>query len=223
MEHEYIIIMRKKYKRVFEADQEKKIRRESSFFWEERNAWFSDIWDFKGVPQTLKRSDARDRSAAYPFDLAYRLINMYSLYQDTVLDPFLGTGTTALASLACGRNSIGVEIEDSFSKSFVEQATTFQAIGNRLTFQRIARHNQFVKQRRAQNGPLKYTNTPHGFPVMTRQEIDLELHRVSKIHVDAASTIRASYELMPAIESPPSHHHPKPALPPPKGIPLKPL
>ena len=94
----------------------------SAFFWEERNRWFSDVWDFKGTVQGLDHGDLRSRSGAYPLELAFRLINMYSLYEDTVLDPFLGTGTTTLASIACGRNSIGIEIDRAFSSFIFEQA-----------------------------------------------------------------------------------------------------
>ena len=64
-------------------------------FGEERNIWYSDIWtDIKGTEQKLANTTSRLRSAAFPFDLAYRLINMYSVKGDVILDPFLGTGTT---------------------------------------------------------------------------------------------------------------------------------
>ena len=51
------------------------------------------------------------RSGAFPFELAYRLINMFSAKGDVVLDPFLGTGTTTLAAMATCRSSIGYEID----------------------------------------------------------------------------------------------------------------
>ena len=112
LEHEYILILRKGPKREFRKEKNKKRRRESAIFWEERNIWFSDVWfDVKGTPQALNDKDARKRSAAYPFELAYRLINMYSVKGDLILDPFLGIGTTVAAAMASGRNSIGYEIE----------------------------------------------------------------------------------------------------------------
>src|SRR5690606_1592163 len=103
LEHEWILVFRKAGKRTFRSEAEKKLRRESAFFWEERNTWFSDLWDLKGVKQKITNSGSRDRSAAYPFELPYRLINMYSVKGDIVLDPFLGTGTTALAAMATER------------------------------------------------------------------------------------------------------------------------
>ena len=83
------------------AHEEQQRRRESAIFWEERNLFFSDVWtDIRGTVQTLKRSGTRDRSGAFPFELALRLILMYAIKGDTVLDPFWGTGTTALAAEA---------------------------------------------------------------------------------------------------------------------------
>src|SRR5690554_4953442 len=93
LEHEWILIFRKGDKRVFKSELEKLERRKSAYFWEERNVWFSDIWDFKGVKQRLENTNGRERSAAFPIELPYRLINMFSLRNDTILDPFVGTGT----------------------------------------------------------------------------------------------------------------------------------
>lgn len=88
----------------------------SSFFWEERNVWFSDVWDIKGTKQNLQKSKTRERSAAFPFEIPYRLINMFSQKGDMILDPFLGTGTTIQAAIVCGRNSCGYEIDANFEQ-----------------------------------------------------------------------------------------------------------
>ena len=120
LEHEHILIFRKGNKMSF-PNEKRQLRRESSYFWEERNIWFSDIWDdVMGSKQVLKSKDVRSRSAAYPFELAYRLINMYSCKGDTILDPFWGTGTTSLAALASERNSIGIELEPFFISAFLQ-------------------------------------------------------------------------------------------------------
>ncbi|MBW1821507.1 MAG: site-specific DNA-methyltransferase, partial [Deltaproteobacteria bacterium] len=112
LEHEFILIARKGSKRDFNKEQEKRNRHESAIFWEERNAWFSDIWfDIKGASQVLGTRESRLKSGAFPFEIAYRLINMYSVKDDVVLDPFLGTGTTMAAAMASGRNSVGFEID----------------------------------------------------------------------------------------------------------------
>ncbi len=69
--------------------------------------WFQQIWKITG------ESTAR-HPAPFPFELALRLVRMFSFYGDTVLDPFAGTGTTLVASLEAGRNSVGVEIDPEY-------------------------------------------------------------------------------------------------------------
>ncbi|MFB6144335.1 MAG: site-specific DNA-methyltransferase, partial [Candidatus Nanohaloarchaea archaeon] len=114
--HEHILVFRKGGNRSFDSKEK---RYSSAYFWEERNTWFSDLWeDVNGTLQQLESSELRDRSAAYPLEIPYRLINMYSLQGDTVLDPFWGTGTTTLAAIASARNSIGIEVEEEFSQVF---------------------------------------------------------------------------------------------------------
>ncbi|REJ69255.1 MAG: site-specific DNA-methyltransferase [Planctomycetota bacterium] len=71
-------------------------------------AWFQQIWT------GLTGASTRDHPAPYPVELAERLIRMFSFVGDTVLDPFLGTGTTTVAASASGRNSIGFEIDDAY-------------------------------------------------------------------------------------------------------------
>ncbi|MFC6987708.1 DNA-methyltransferase [Haloplanus sp. GCM10025708] len=69
---------------------------------------FRQLWDdIKGERQT-------DHPAPYPAELAERLIRMFSFVGDTVLDPFAGTGSTAVAASRCGRNSINVELESEY-------------------------------------------------------------------------------------------------------------
>jgi DNA modification methylase len=70
--------------------------------------WFQQIWS--GVTG----ASTRDHPAPYPVELAERLIRMFSFVGDTVLDPFMGTGTTALAASKWGRNSINFEIDATY-------------------------------------------------------------------------------------------------------------
>ncbi len=72
---------------------------------ENHKQWFQSIWS--GVTG----ASTRDHPAPYPETLAERLVRMFSFVGDTVLDPFMGTGTTAVAAAKWGRNSIGVEID----------------------------------------------------------------------------------------------------------------
>ena len=76
--------------------------------------WFRQIWS------NLPGASTKNHPAPYPLELAERLIRMYSFVGDTVLDPFMGTGTTTLAALNWGRNSISLEINE----NYVEQTST---------------------------------------------------------------------------------------------------
>lgn len=105
-----ILVFRKGGNRKF-TNAEKSIRHNSAYFWEERNIWFSDLWEIKGTTQKLKKGTSRARSAAFPFELAYRLVNMYSMKYDLVYDPFSGTGTVTKAAIASERNSISIDID----------------------------------------------------------------------------------------------------------------
>jgi DNA modification methylase len=75
---------------------------------ENHKTWFIQIWT--GVTG----ASTRQHPAPYPESLAERLIRMFSFVGDTVLDPFSGTGTTSIAAMSCGRNSIGYEIDEAY-------------------------------------------------------------------------------------------------------------
>jgi DNA modification methylase len=173
LEHEWILIFRKDGPRGFEGKM-KWVRRRSAFFWEERNAWFSDVWeDVKGAAQGLKRSQIRRRSAAFPFEVAYRLINMYSIIGDTVLDPFLGTGTTTLAALTCARNSVGYEIDRRFKPVIMRRVADAISNANKGVAERLRAHQAFVERRISQGKKLIHRSKMYGFPVVSRQEVDI--------------------------------------------------
>ncbi len=72
---------------------------------DQHKEWFQQIWT--GVTG----ASTREHPAPYPLQLAERLIRMFSFVGDTVLDPFMGTGTTSVAAAKWGRNSVGVEID----------------------------------------------------------------------------------------------------------------
>ena len=183
LEHEYILVFRKGRKREFKKEEQKVERRRSSYFWEERNNWFSDVWDIKGTKQKMIDKAARERSAAYPFDIPYRLINMFSVQGDTVLDPFLGTGTTTLAAMASMRHSIGIEIDSQLSESITTSILDKEEVLNQVIAARLDAHRRFVEERLKLKGPdaFKHKSSHYGFPVITKQEALLQLPLVDKI------------------------------------------
>jgi len=73
------------------------------------DAWFQQIWNITGA-------STRNHPAPFPLELASRLVRMFSFHGDTVLDPFCGTGTTMIASLRYGRNSIGIDIDPEYCR-----------------------------------------------------------------------------------------------------------
>jgi len=185
LEHEYILILRKGSKREFSDAAQKKLRRESAIFWEERNAWYSDVWlDLKGATQKLETPKSRLRSAAFPFEIPYRLISMFSVKGDTVLDPFLGTGTTMWAAMATGRNSTGYEMDVGLRKSILSMGDDLVKLSNDIIIDRINRHLEFVQKRYETKGGFKYVNNHYNFPVVTRQEKELMLNCVLNIAKD---------------------------------------
>lgn len=194
LEHEYILIFRKGTKREFKLPEEKLARMRSALFWEERNVWFSDLWDFKGTRQGIENSESRERSAAYPLELAYRLINMYSLYGDTVLDPFMGTGTTALAAISLGRNSIGIEVDPVFREHIEHRIQSFTPYATELTMRRISSHLQFTSEYSKNKSTPKYMNTIHEFPVITRQEKEMQLYSIEGMSQDGSGATIIDYE-----------------------------
>lgn len=103
---EYILIFRKDGLRKFEPKHE--ARYNSAFTKEERDTWFSQLWHINGERQYEEGYD--ERTAAFPREIPKRLIRMFSVEGDTVLDPFLGTGTTALVANELNRNCVGYEV-----------------------------------------------------------------------------------------------------------------
>jgi modification methylase len=72
--------------------------------------WFRQIW-------TIPGASTKNHPAPFPLELATRLVKMFSFVDDTVLDPFSGTGTTLVAALKTGRNSIGIELDKEYCRS----------------------------------------------------------------------------------------------------------
>ncbi len=104
---EFILIFRKGKLRQFPPKDQ--TRYESAFTKKQRDEWFTQIWDITGTRQTISQHERR--TAAYPDEIANRLIRMFSVKGDTVLDPFLGSGTTIKLAMQNNRNSVGYETD----------------------------------------------------------------------------------------------------------------
>ena len=100
IDYEFILLFKKGGKPI-PIDKERK--EESKLTKEEWNTYFTGHWNFAGEKQNK-------HLAMFPPELPKRLIKMFTFVGDTVLDPFLGSGTTSLVASQLGRNSIGYEI-----------------------------------------------------------------------------------------------------------------
>ena len=103
---EFILMQRKPggYRKPTDAQ-----RQASKLSKEDFDRWFQQIWNITGA-------STKHHPAPFPLELATRLVRMFSFTGDTVLDPFCGSGTTMVAALRWGRNSIGVDIDPDYCR-----------------------------------------------------------------------------------------------------------
>lgn len=104
-EHEFILLLKKPGKVIRPS---KEILEKSKLSKEERLTWFRGMWS------DVRPSKKVDHPAAFPVEIPLRLIKMYSFWGETILDPFMGSGTTAVASRMTGRDCVGFEINPDF-------------------------------------------------------------------------------------------------------------
>jgi site-specific DNA-methyltransferase (adenine-specific) len=121
IDYEFILIFKKYGKAPWVS---KEIKEQSKLTQEEWNQYFTGHWNFPGEKQDK-------HLAMFPEELPRRLIKMFSFVGDTILDPFLGSGTTSLAAKNLNRNSVGYEINDDFlpvikEKLGLKQKTIFE-------------------------------------------------------------------------------------------------
>jgi len=117
LDYEFILIFKKQGKPPQPQIEQKKLSQMSKEDW---NTYFSGHWNFSGVKQD-------GHLAMFPEELPARLIKMFAFVGDTVLDPFLGSGTTSLAARNLGRNSAGYEINFAFIPVIKEKLNVSQA------------------------------------------------------------------------------------------------
>jgi site-specific DNA-methyltransferase (adenine-specific) len=110
---------------------------------EEFDRWFQQIWNITGA-------STKHHPAPFPLELATRLVRMFSFTGDTVLDPFCGSGTTMVAALRTGRNSIGVEIDPEYCRMaarYLKVENTDLFANTELKFERAStEHACLVKE-----------------------------------------------------------------------------
>jgi site-specific DNA-methyltransferase (adenine-specific) len=170
LEHEYVLLFRDGGPRSFPPGDRR--RYESAFFWEERNEWFSDLWEFPGAEQTV----GDERVAAFPLELPLRLIRMYSVYGETVLDPFAGTGTTTLAAMFAGRSSVGYDLSADRLAVLDGRLDGLETRSRRRARNRLADHREFVADR-----DTGYDAAHYDVGVTTKRERRIRLYGVESV------------------------------------------
>lgn len=116
---EYILIFKKGGK---DPKVSKKIKEKSRISLKDWTTYFNGIWKIQG---TLNN----EHIATFPLEIPYRLIRMYSFVGDTILDPFLGSGTTIKASKILKRNSIGIELNKQDYWPIIQKKISFNNFG----------------------------------------------------------------------------------------------
>ena len=114
IDYEFILIFKKQGKAPIPTSDQKQL---SEMTKEEWNTYFASHWNFGGAKQD-------GHIAVFPEELPHRLIKMFSFVGETVFDPFMGSGTTALAARNLHRNSIGYEINSDYKKYYEEKVSS---------------------------------------------------------------------------------------------------
>ncbi len=120
IDYEFILIFKKPGKAPVPTAEQKQ---HSEMTKEEWNTFFASHWNFQGAKQD-------GHIAVFPEELPHRLIKMFSFVGETVFDPFMGSGTTALAARNLQRNSIGYEINPDYKKYYEEKVVSSSLFGN---------------------------------------------------------------------------------------------
>ncbi len=188
LDYEFILIF-KKYGKSPRVSKE--VKEQSRLSQEEWNRYFTGHWNFSGEKQDK-------HLAMFPEELPRRLIKMFSFVGDTVLDPFLGSGTTSLAAKNLKRNSVGYEINQDFvpiikEKLELRQPTFFQDV----TF-------ELIKQQKLKVGfREEIEKLPYVFkdPVRFNKKIDPKKLRFGS-KIDSSHYERERYYRVREIISP---------------------
>ncbi len=152
LDGEFILI----FKKLGESPKPTKEQKELSMMTaDEWNTFFAGHWNFTGARQS-------GHIAMFPEELPRRLIKMFSFIGETVLDPFLGSGTTSLAAKSLERNSVGYEINPDFIPIIKKKLAIHQKDLNGTTYEVIQQKPEAIDfETEIQKLPYIFKD-PHG-------------------------------------------------------------
>jgi modification methylase len=167
----------------------KEIKEQSKLSTEEWKEYFSGHWNFGGAKQD-------GHIAMFPEELPKRLIKMFAFKGETVLDPFLGSGTTSLAARNLDRNSIGYEINPEFIEIAKQKLNTRQADISGTTYEFLADKTDLDIEKEFESLPYRFVD----FQNLDKKIDPKKLQFGSKI--DKNSSQREEYYSVKEIISP---------------------
>lgn len=185
IDYEFILIFKKQGKAPAPSLEQKKL---SEMTKEEWNTYFASHWTFGGAKQD-------GHIAVFPEELPHRLIKMFSFAGETVFDPFMGSGTTALAARNLQRNSIGYEINPDFVDYYKQKVDNVRLFNNSTCLYKVD-SSIIIKDEKLNKLPYVF-NDPHKM----ENKIDVKkLQFGSKI--DKNSKEREEYFTVKSVISP---------------------
>ena len=183
LDYEFILI----FKKLGDAPKPSLVQKEiSKMTSQEWNTFFAGHWNFAGARQGK-------HMAMFPEELPKRLIKMFAFVGDTVLDPFLGSGTTSLAARNLGRNSIGYEINPEFVPLIKERLNVSQTDMAGTTFEFLTEKCPDITGEDIQKLPYIF-HDPHGFD----KKIDPKKLRFGS-RIDKTDVNREEYHRVKAV------------------------
>lgn len=187
IDYEFILIFKKLGKPSREVSKE--IKEQSKLTMEEWKEYFSGHWNFGGVKQ-------EGHIAMFPEELPKRLIKMFAFKGETVLDPFMGSGTTSMAAKNLDRNSIGYEINPDFIDTAKQKLNVRQTDISGTKY-------EFLKDTINSNIEKEFDNLPYRFVDFHKLDKKVDPKKLqfgSKI--DKNSRQREKYYLVKEVISP---------------------
>ena len=185
IDYEFILIFKKQGKAPIPSTEAKS---KAAMTKDEWNTYFASHWTFGGARQD-------GHIATFPEELPARLIKMFTFPNETVFDPFMGSGTTALAAKHLDRKSIGYEINPDFKDFYVKKVCNLDLLS----------HDEFVFETDADsyrcNGLMD--ELPYRFvdPLKMDKKIDLKKLKFGST-IDGSSAVREEYFTVKEILSP---------------------
>lgn len=185
IDYEFILIFKKQGKAPIPTKEQKEA---SVIDKEEWNKLFASHWTFGGARQDK-------HIAVFPEELPHRLIKMFSFVDETILDPFMGSGTTALAAYHLDRNSVGYEINQDFKEVYKNKVESGKELFKPCEYQYLIDNSNFEVG-------VKMSSLPYIFkdPHKLNNKIDVKKLQFGS-RIDKNSKRREEYFSVKAIVS----------------------